>query len=255
MRSVVLAVAAAAVLAAIAHAAQFQRGRLRPEPVIPPNPPYDGQFTFARLKFTSRPGGNYRNGFPPWGHEFPLAEMNLVQIMSEVTNVAAHRTGTAAVAVDDPALFTYPIGYMTEAGFWAATDTEVAAVRAYLRKGGFLIFDDFRTQRDWAEFSATMARVLPGARFIDLDPSQPIFHTFFEISGIDKLPQYHDYGHPILRGLFEDNDPKKRLMAMVNFNTDISDYWQYASTGFRPIEESNEGYKLGVNYVIYGMTH
>jgi hypothetical protein len=45
------------------------------------------------------------------------------------------------------------------------------------------------------------------------------------------------------------------MMVMVNFNTDIANYWKYAATGFKPIEESNEGYKLGVNYVVYGLTH
>jgi hypothetical protein len=58
-----------------------------------------------------------------------------------------------------------------------------------------------------------------------------------------------------LFGLFEDNDPTKRLMVIANHNTDISDFWEFSATGFKPIDESNEAYKLGVNYVIYGMTH
>lgn len=246
---------AAVAMAVAAPAAQFRFGRQQREPALPPNPPYDGQFTFARLKFTSLPGGSYRNGFPPWGHEYPRGEENLVQIINSVTNLGARLETTAAVAIDDPDLFTYPIVYMTEPGFWMMTDAEAVSFRAYLRKGGFVIFDDFRSQRDWANFSGNMEVVLPGVRFFELDPSQPIFHSFFEITHIDDLPQYHDFGSPVLRGIFEDNDPDKRLMAIVNFNTDLTDYWQYAATGFRPIEESNEGYKLGVNYVIYGLTH
>ena len=62
-------------------------------------------------------------------------------------------------------------------------------------------------------------------------------------------------GRPLLRGLFEDNDPHKRLMMMVNFNTDVSNFWEFSGTGLRPIEGANEAYKLGVNYVVYGMTH
>jgi hypothetical protein len=52
-----------------------------------------------------------------------------------------------------------------------------------------------------------------------------------------------------------DNDPKKRLMVMINFNTDVSNYWEYSALGFRPIDESNEAYKLGVNYLFYALTH
>jgi hypothetical protein len=59
----------------------------------------------------------------------------------------------------------------------------------------------------------------------------------------------------MLRGLFEGNDPRKRLMAMVNYNTDVSNFWEFSGTGLRPIDGSNEAYKLGVNYIIYGLTH
>jgi hypothetical protein len=231
---------------------RFFRG---PEPPLPPNPAYDGRFTFARLKFTSLPGGGYRNGYPPWGHEYPTAEQNLVLIMDAVTNLGPRLVETVVVKIDDPQLTRYPIAYMTEPGFWDMTDSEALALRAYFRKGGFVIFDDFRGSRDWQIFTDNMERVLPGARFVNLTQAEQVFHSFFEILSIDNLPQYHDRGRPMLRGVFEDNDPRKRLMAMVNFNTDIADYWEYAATGFKPIEESNEGYKLGVNYVIYGMTH
>jgi hypothetical protein len=100
--------------------------------------------------------------------------------------------------------------------------------------------------REWEVFAANMQRVLPGAKFFDLTPSDPIFNSFFEIASIDDLPQYRDRGPLILRGVFEDNDPQRRMMAMVNFNTDIANYWKYAATGFKPIEESNEGYKLAL---------
>ena len=68
-------------------------------------------------------------------------------------------------------------------------------------------------------------------------------------------PPYEEQEPPIYYGLFEDNDPDKRLMAIVNFNNDISEYWEYSGQGFAPVPEENEAYKLGVNYVIYGLTH
>jgi len=163
------------------------------------------------------------------------------------------------LAVDDPELAKYPVAYMTEAGFWTLTDTEASAFRAYLQKGGFVIFDDFRDPPrgggGWANFEANMRRVIPGGQFVDLDPAQTIFNAFFAIGSFDIIPQSYDQGRVVLRGLFEDNDPKKRLIAIANYNTDISDFWEFSATGFRPIDESNEAYKLGVNYILYGVTH
>jgi hypothetical protein len=161
---------------------------------------------------------------------------------------------------DDPELLKYPIAYMSEPDFWVMTDKEAAGLRAYLQKGGFLIFDDFRDDgrtgyQGWANFDANMHRVIPDAQFVDLDPSMPIFHSFYDIDSFDIIPQYYDAGKPVLRGVFEDNDPKKRLLAMVNFNTDVSNFWEYSAEGFLPIELSNEAYKLGVNYIMYGLTH
>ena len=100
-----------------------------------------------------------------------------------------------------------------------------------------------------------MRRVFPDGRFVDLDASHPIFHSFFEIDRLDIIPQAYVAGRPVFRGLFEDNDPAKRLQMMVNYNTDVSQFWEWSGTGLRPIDDTNEAYKLGVNYIIYGLTH
>ena len=97
--------------------------------------------------------------------------------------------------------------------------------------------------------------MFPEARFFEMDPSDPIFHSFFEITSLDHFPQAYNSGRPIFRGLYEDNDPRKRLMMIVNYNTDISQFWEWSGTGFRAVDDTNESYKLGVNYLIYGMTH
>jgi hypothetical protein len=147
---------------------------------------------------------------------------------------------------------------MTEAGYWTMTDQEAAAFRAYLLKGGFAIFDDFRGDfrggGGWDNFQSNMQRVLPNARFVDLDPTHPIFHSFFEIRSLD-IPQAYNAGRAVFRGVYEDNDPTKRLQMIVNYNTDISQFWEWSGTGLRPIDDTNEAYKLGVNYIVYGLTH
>jgi hypothetical protein len=234
------------------------------EPLVT-NPPYDGRFTFARLRYTTGPGGYYYGGLPAWAHGYwsvrggERAEDNLMKILREISYLGPRVGESVVMALDDPQLGRYPISYMTEAGYWELTDVEAAALGAYLQKGGFVIFDDFRDPPrgggGWEHFEANMRRVVPGARFLEMDPSSAVFHAFFEIDSLDIIPQAYDQGRPMLRGLFEGNDPTRRLMAIANFNTDVSDYWEFSATGFRPIDESNQAYKLGVNYIMYGLTH
>jgi hypothetical protein len=236
-------------------AAASAQGRLfgYGQPVLP-NPEYDGRFTFARLRYG--PETPFASQSIPWSHDYPTGERNFMRILDEISNLRPHTEESGVFALDDPALGRYPLAYMSEPGFWVVTDSEAAAFRAYLLKGGFVIFDDFAEDRGgWAAFEQAFRRVLPEAQFFDLDPSHPIFHSFFEIGSFDILPQMYDIGRPILRGVFEDNDPARRLMAMINYNTDISEYWEEGTQGFRPIWETNEAYKLGVNYVMYALTH
>jgi Domain of unknown function (DUF4159) len=221
---------------------------------IQPNPAYDGRFAFVRIRYG--PDYGFVSQGLPWSHDYPTGEQHFMKILNELSYLNAHSDETSILPLDSPDLCKYPVAYMAEPGFLTLTDAEAAAFRAYLLKGGFVIFDDFAERRGgWDNFEMQMRRVLPEGRFVDLDASNPIFHAFFEIPDLDIIPQYYDTGKPVFRGIYENNDPTKRLVVMVNFNTDISEFWEFSDTGLKPIDESNEAYKLGVNYVIYGMTH
>ncbi len=224
-------------------------------PAIRPNVDYTGQFTFVRLRYG--PPVPYQSQRIPWSHDYPYGEQHFMQIMNDVTNLKPRITESNVMGLDDPELGRYPVVYMSEPGYMFLTDEEVHGFHNYLLKGGFVIFDDFAEERGgWAPFVAQMNRVVPGGRWVELDGTHPIFHSFFEIpEPLKFLPPYEEQAPPVYYGLFEDNDPEKRLMAIVNFNNDISEYWEYSGQGFAPVPEENEAYKLGVNYVIYGLTH
>lgn len=144
---------------------------------------------------------------------------------------------------------------MWEPGFWNLTDREALAFRAYLLKGGFAVFEDFDGAAQWNHFEGQMRRVLPDARWVKLDDGHRIFDSFFKV----KHP--HAIVHPMVGippsyfGVYENNDPSQRLMAIANFDNDIPEYWEWSGEGFYPVDTSNEAYKLGVNYIIYGLTH
>jgi Domain of unknown function (DUF4159) len=251
----------ALMIAAAASVSAQRRGGWFRDPVdipIDPAPQYDGRFTFARLKFTTGPGGYYFRGLPAWAHgyvdpEGKRAEANLAKILQAVTNMNLHVDGTRVVDVSDPDLFQYPVVYATEPGYMQLDEKDVQSLRAYLQKGGFIIFDDFRGY-DWESFRTMMERVLPGEHLMQLSLTDPIFHSFFDIQTLE-FHQYYDRGTPLFYGMFPNNDPKKPMQVIANFNNDVSEYWEYSDSGFTPIDLSNEAYKLGVNYIVYGMTH
>ena len=243
--------------AATAQAQRFGQRGPAPEPVVRTTA-YDGRFIFARLKYTTAPNGFYYRGLPAWAHGYPKAENNLMRILGVVSEIKLHADASNVLALDDPELMKFPVSYMTEAGYWTMTDREAAGMRAYLAKGGFVIFDDFRDNfgnQGWRNFEVQMKRVIPNVRFFDLQASHPIFHSFFEINAFSIIPQKYDAGPPVLKAVYEDNDPRKRMLAMINFNTDVADFWEFSGTGMSVVAEDNEAYKLGVNYVVYALTH
>jgi Domain of unknown function (DUF4159) len=220
------------------------------------NTPYDGRFVFVRLRYSTRWDGfrHLGNGGIPWSHDYPDGEMHFMKIMQDITLLKPRTNGSNILDVDDPELFNYPVAYMAEPGFWNLTDRQAESFRAYLQKGGFVIFDDFRGY-DWDNLQDQMRRVLPNWHWVQLDGTHPIFHAFFEINDPLAFPPPYGGLPPSYWGIFENNDPKKRLVAIANVNNDISEYWEWSGTGYAPVDLDNEAYKFGVNYVIYGMTH
>jgi hypothetical protein len=213
---------------------------------------YDGRFAFVRLRYGGSDGGFWRE--PPWAHDYPRAERHFMRILEELTLLKPHRDASNILTLDDPELGKYPIAYMSEPGFWSMSEKETFGLRHYLEKGGFVIFDDFRGPH-WENFEAQMRLVQPEGRLVELDATHPIFHSFFEINSLDFVQFYDRSYRPTFYGMFENNDPKKRLILVANYNNDIGEYWEFSDTGYVPIELSNEAYKLGVNYVMYAMTH
>ncbi len=229
------------------------------------NLPYNGQFTFARIRFTPtnwRPTGAQAWGLDlSWNHDYPRADQRLPEILELVTGVQPNLGGSTIVSLTDPELFQYPWAYLCEVGALTLTEEEVANLRAYLLKGGFVVVDDF-TGYHWYNFEEQMQRVIPGAQWVEIDQLHPIFNVFFEIDDLSfGVRQYgfrrgfRGYDYPRYLALFEDNDPTQRILMIANYDNDIGEYWEWAESGYISIDLTNQAYKLGVNYVIYSMTH
>jgi hypothetical protein len=234
-------------------------------PAFHGNPAYDGRFTFARIVYRGFLHWAGAEG-PGWSHDYPDAEENFMKILRDITVIhpfveEGPIVGSALVALDDTLLFKYPVSYMSEPGGWMPNDKELAGFRSYMLKGGFMIFDDFREgwrgNYDWTHLREVVARALPGAKWVQLTGNEPIFDSFFKIDLKAAISPTSAYGNnlPTYWGIYQNNDPKKRLMLIANVDNDIGESWQWSASGFVPIAAANETYKLGVNYIIYALTH
>jgi hypothetical protein len=176
-------------------------------------------------------------------------------ILSDLTTVRPHVRESNVHDMDDPELARYPIAYLSEPGYWVPDERQAAGLRAWIERGGFLIVDDFLLGQ-WANFERSMRLVLPNARIVRLDVSHPIFDSFFHITTLDGMT------HPDSRqakaeyyGIYEDNDPARRLAVIINYNNDIGDYMEWSGEGWYPVNMSNDAYKFATNYIVYGLTH
>jgi hypothetical protein len=224
----------------------WAQGRSRQEQIFAPNVPYDGRYTFVRIRYTI--GGRDIK----WAHDYPRSERHFTKIVSELSTMRVRTEESDILTLDDPELFKYPIAYLCEAGYWRPSDAEVLGLRNYLLKGGFIIFDDF-ARSDWMNFETQMRRALPTLHPMRLTIDDKVFDAFYRIKSLAYNHPY--YGVPSeFWGIYENNDRSQRLLAVINYNNDISEYWEWSDEALFPMDASNEAYKLGVNYLIYALT-
>jgi hypothetical protein len=236
---------------AVALPALAQRGRrfgfgYSPSAAAPAE--YDGRFVIVRLWYASYPG---------WAFDYPDMEQNLTLILKDISALRMHDSHNI-FRMDDPQLMNYPIAYLSEPGYWYPSESEALGLRTYLAKGGFLIVDDFHYGEEWAVFESAMRRVLPNGRIERLDKSHPVFNSFFSITSLE-VPYPGLLGERGLMGefygIYEGNDRSKRLMVVINYNMDIGDYMEHSGRGYFAVDPTNEAFKFGVNYFMYGLTH
>ncbi len=182
--------------------------------------------------------------------------------LRHLTNIDAYEFENP-VRLNDPDLRRFPFLYALEVGYMALTEPEVVGLREYLLAGGFLVIDDFWGTYEWANFESEIHRVLPEYEIVDLPMDHPLLSAFYHIDrllqvpargrGVFGRPTWERDGYtPALKGMYDDHG---RLMVVINWNTDLGDAWEWAEDPWYPLTYSNFAYQLGVNMIIYGMSH
>ncbi len=214
-------------------------------------------FTFVRLKY-----GGALTRRSSWQVDWPASDRNFIWQLSKQTNIdVAPRE--KIIEVGSKELFEYPFAYMLEVSSLRLSRAEAKNLREYLLRGGFILIDDFHGEREWRMFYKEFKKIFPEREPVDIPISHPIFRCFFKIEKLVQIPglrslfsgrTYERFdGYPAYcRGVYDD---KGRLLMMINFNTDLGDAWEHAAEDFYPREYSDMALKMGINAVIYVLTH
>ncbi|MGF1527993.1 MAG: DUF4159 domain-containing protein [Candidatus Competibacterales bacterium] len=224
--------------------------------------PYHELF-FTRGIYTDGSYGYYAGN--RWAIDYPKADRQFLIALQRLTGVDAYPNDNA-VSLSDPDLRRYPFLYMLEVGSIDLTEDERQSLRDYLQAGGFLVIDDFWGSRAWRRFEAEMQRVLPGRPIVDVPSDHPVFNVFYDIEEIIQVPNLrqgqqaayggptHEYDgyFPEVRGIFDDSG---RLMVLINWNTDLGDAWEWADDPYYPLKFSTYAYEIGINFIVYALTH
>jgi hypothetical protein len=246
--SIITALIVVTLVLPLVAVAQF-RSRRQPAETVD----YDSHFVFTRIRYGASLG-RFGGGGNAWAHDYPTAEQNLAAILDYITNMRARMDGSNILDLDDPRIFENPVLYMSEPGYWTTNEAEATNLRAHLLKGGLIIFDDFEGPGMWQNMVTQMKRALPDHSFIRLDVSHPVFQSFFNIKHLE-VPHPSANVPPAFYGMFENNDINGRMIALANWNNDLGDYWEWSAEGLYGEDPTNDAYRLGVNYIVYAMTH
>jgi hypothetical protein len=223
------------------------------------------QWTFARIRYDAwtMPSSRFLSAEDePWFIDAPAAEQNLSRRLKTVTSIKVN--DPVMLRLEDPNLWQYPWIYIVEPGNLRLRDAEVPILREFLLRGGTLTFDDFHGPIEWANLEREMKRVFPDRKIIDLPPSHPIFHCFYQI---DQYPQTPGLGSFLQGRTWEKGgyaatlraieDDAGRAMVLINWNTDMGDGWEWSNAADYPgyVKFTAQAYRMQINEIIYSLTH
>jgi len=240
------------------------------------DPNEKAEFYWSRLRYTTRSGmgGGYGysyggfGGGGSWSRDYPKADRQFLMALRRLTRIEARST-EQVVDLDSvdpktgvPLIYNYPWVYAVQVQTWTFTDAEAKLLREYLLKGGFLMVDDFHGTADWQSFMDGMRMVFPDRPVEDLADNDELFHVLYDIGQRFQVPgeQYVSNGRtyekdgyvPKWRAI---RDDKGRVMVAICHNMHLGDAWEWADTAEYPEKFASMAFRVGLDYIMYGLTH
>ena len=218
------------------------------------------EFYFTRMAYSG--GGMGRRRRQSWATDYPKSDRQFLTVLERLTGLDMFLEEHPRLLTDEH-LNRFPFLYAVEVGGMSMTPEEATALREFLLRGGFLVVDDFWGTWEWENFEFEMQKVFPELPIVDVALEHEIFHNFYDIEEIIQVPNVgngvrgwstheRDGYDPHVKGIFDEDG---RLMVIVNWNTDLGDAWEWAENPYYPLRYSTYAYQMGVNFIIYAMSH
>ena len=228
----------------------------------------NGEFAFVRVQYDNYFSGGFRGGFGggfgggTWRTDFPDADSNFLRGVARLTNVRV-MAEPIVLRLDDQQIFDYPFLYALEMGRNGGPSfnpEELKNLREYLLRGGFMLIDDFWGTQQWNAFYSSFSQVFPDREIVQLQADHEIFRSYYDIDGPQMIPVIgnpdnipeQDVDHASNHAILDDFG---RVMVLINWNSDMGDGWEHTYDPAYPTRYANLAYQLGINYLIYSMTH
>lgn len=237
---------------------------------LPPDWNSKTEWTRARLKYPSV-YGNYRGEDLNWTIDYPRSDRHLLQGIRRLTRIDTRSVEQVVDLEDNTDIYNWPMVYAVEVGHWLLPDDQVARLREFLLRGGFLMVDDFHGDQpyhnvpsEWEVFLHSMKKVFPDRPIVDIPNDDAIFHTVYDLNDRFQVPgwQYHFSGRtyeagetgkiPHFRAIYDDNG---RVMVAICHNMDLGDAWEWSDDPQYPEKFATLAYQIAVNYFLYDLTH
>jgi hypothetical protein len=212
------------------------------------NEPPSTELVVARWEYTAM--GKY--GGTGWSHNYPSSDQHFAQVLSEATNIDVKNLSYRIVELGSDEVFDYPFAVVSEPGEMALTDHEVENLRQFVDRGGFVLMDDFDGSRDLATLQRNLHRAFPDRDLVRLTIEHTIFNTFYRIDALNVVSPYLVGGDPTFYALMNKDGS---IAIMACHNNDLENFWDFIDRGDYPLKPSAEAFRLGINFVMYSMTH
>jgi hypothetical protein len=225
----------------------------------PPDAGRKGDFVLGRLRYRSPldRGGRF---YSRWGIDANKGDRLFIGILQRLTRIDVQPVENI-IDIDSDEIFEVPFLFAVSVGDWQLSPSQADRLRKYFDRGGFLMVDDFHNEREWAIFMQGMRQIDPAVVAEELADDDPAFHVLFDLKERIRVPGANVvHGSGIERNGVDPHwrairDSKGRMIVAITFNQDIGDGWEFADDPDYPEQCSSQAIRLGINNVVYALTH
>jgi len=219
------------------------------------------EFGWSRLRYNSSYGDSFGFRGGNWSRDYPKADRQFLEAFSRLTRINARPT-EQVVDLDTDDIYNWPFVYAVQVETWTFTPAQAQRMRDYLLRGGFLMVDDFHGTADWAAFLHGMRMVFPDRPIEDLQNNDELFHVIFDLSERFQVPgeQYVSTGRTYEKDGFDPKwrairDDQGRIVVAICYNMHLGDAWEWADDPRYPERFASMAFRVGIDYIMYSMTH